>query len=214
MAVGGLSAGPCPFRSPRPPPGTEDSSRAPGFVLCPEVPGSVLATEPGAKKGAQGTCGQGIRADMKIARLDDCTLQLSHNGTYLDLEATLAEQRDELEGFQDDAGRGKKHSIILRTQLSVRVHACIAPTNGGKTREGCKVHHSVVNMPVPNAVIVGERAAQGAWAWGMGAGVGEGHVGAKDGLTKPLSPSPGIGFKATGKLYRVPWSTVHLIRKP
>ncbi|XP_070077064.1 FH1/FH2 domain-containing protein 3 isoform X25 [Equus caballus] len=58
-------------------------------------------------------------------KLDDCTLQLSHNGTYLDLEATLAEQRDELEGFQDDTGRGKKHSIILRTQLSVRVHACI-----------------------------------------------------------------------------------------
>ncbi|XP_040120809.1 FH1/FH2 domain-containing protein 3 isoform X1 [Oryx dammah] len=58
-------------------------------------------------------------------KLDDCTLQLSHSGTYLDLEATLAEQRDELEGFQDDAGRGKKHSIILRTQLSVRVHACI-----------------------------------------------------------------------------------------
>uniref|UniRef100_A0A8C0FV54 Formin homology 2 domain containing 3 n=1 Tax=Bubo bubo TaxID=30461 RepID=A0A8C0FV54_BUBBB len=57
--------------------------------------------------------------------LDDCTLQLSHNGTYLDLESTLAEQRDELEGFQEDAGRGKKHSIILRTQLSVRVHACI-----------------------------------------------------------------------------------------
>ncbi|XP_054983809.1 FH1/FH2 domain-containing protein 3 isoform X9 [Sorex araneus] len=58
-------------------------------------------------------------------KLDDCTLQLSHNGTYLDLEATLAEQRDEFEGFQDEAGRGKKHSIILRTQLSVRVHACI-----------------------------------------------------------------------------------------
>uniref|UniRef100_A0A2K5I3J3 Formin homology 2 domain containing 3 n=1 Tax=Colobus angolensis palliatus TaxID=336983 RepID=A0A2K5I3J3_COLAP len=57
--------------------------------------------------------------------MDDCTLQLSHNGAYLDLEATLAEQRDELEGFQDDVGRGKKHSIILRTQLSVRVHACI-----------------------------------------------------------------------------------------
>ncbi|XP_073646765.1 FH1/FH2 domain-containing protein 3 isoform X8 [Tursiops truncatus] len=60
-----------------------------------------------------------------VSKLDDCTLQLSHNGTYLDLEATLAEQRDELEGFQDDTGRGKKHSIILRTQLSVRVHACI-----------------------------------------------------------------------------------------
>lgn len=39
-----------------------------------------------------------------LLQLDDCTLQLSHNGTYLDLEATLAEQRDELEGFQEDAG--------------------------------------------------------------------------------------------------------------
>uniref|UniRef100_A0AAR2IN97 Formin homology 2 domain containing 3a n=1 Tax=Pygocentrus nattereri TaxID=42514 RepID=A0AAR2IN97_PYGNA len=58
-------------------------------------------------------------------RLDDCALQLSHNGTYLDLEASLAEQRDEVEGFQQDDERGKKHSVILRTQLSVRVHACI-----------------------------------------------------------------------------------------
>uniref|UniRef100_A0A671P5E0 FH1/FH2 domain-containing protein 3-like n=2 Tax=Sinocyclocheilus anshuiensis TaxID=1608454 RepID=A0A671P5E0_9TELE len=54
-------------------------------------------------------------------KLDDCALQLSHTGVYLDLESTLDEQRDELEGFQ----RGKKHSVILRTQLSVRVHACI-----------------------------------------------------------------------------------------
>ncbi|XP_076005962.1 FH1/FH2 domain-containing protein 3-like isoform X2 [Genypterus blacodes] len=61
-------------------------------------------------------------------KLDDCTLQLSHNGTYLDLESSLAEQRDELEGFQqqDDTGsRGKKHSVVLRTQLTVRVHSCI-----------------------------------------------------------------------------------------
>ncbi|XP_035038889.1 FH1/FH2 domain-containing protein 3 isoform X4 [Hippoglossus stenolepis] len=60
-------------------------------------------------------------------KLDDCTLQLSHNGTYLDLESSLAEQRDEMEGFQqDDTGaRGKKHSVILRTQLTVRVHSCI-----------------------------------------------------------------------------------------
>ncbi|XP_052439430.1 FH1/FH2 domain-containing protein 3-like isoform X2 [Carassius gibelio] len=60
-------------------------------------------------------------------KLDDCALQLSHTGVYLDLESTLDEQRDELEGFQpeDCAGRGKKHSVILRTQLSVRVHACI-----------------------------------------------------------------------------------------
>ncbi|XP_051727496.1 FH1/FH2 domain-containing protein 3 isoform X8 [Ctenopharyngodon idella] len=60
-------------------------------------------------------------------KLDDCALQLSHTGVYLDLESTLDEQRDELEGFQqeDCGGRGKKHSVILRTQLSVRVHACI-----------------------------------------------------------------------------------------
>ncbi|KAJ7991965.1 hypothetical protein DPEC_G00289320 [Dallia pectoralis] len=60
-------------------------------------------------------------------KLDDCTLQLSHNGSYLDLESSLAEQRDELEGFQEDTAgtRGKKHSIVLRTQLTVRVHACI-----------------------------------------------------------------------------------------
>ncbi|XP_029600918.1 FH1/FH2 domain-containing protein 3-like [Salmo trutta] len=35
-------------------------------------------------------------------KLDDCALQLSHNGTYLDLESSLSEQRDELEGFQED----------------------------------------------------------------------------------------------------------------
>ncbi|XP_009328757.1 PREDICTED: FH1/FH2 domain-containing protein 3 [Pygoscelis adeliae] len=70
-----------------------------------------------------------------MLQLDDCTLQLSHNGTYLDLESTLAEQRDELEGFQEDAGRGKKHSIILRTQLSVRVHACIEKLYNSNGRE-------------------------------------------------------------------------------
>ncbi|MGH0173161.1 UNVERIFIED_CONTAM: hypothetical protein FKN15_064889 [Acipenser sinensis] len=37
-------------------------------------------------------------------QLDDCTLQLSHNGTYLDLESTLDEQKDELEGFQQETG--------------------------------------------------------------------------------------------------------------
>ncbi|KAM6909848.1 FH1/FH2 domain-containing protein 3 [Xenentodon cancila] len=66
---------------------------------------------------------------------DDCALQLSHNGSYLDLESTLAEQRDELEGFQEDGGRGKKHSVILRTQLSVRVHACIEKLYNSSGRE-------------------------------------------------------------------------------
>ncbi|XP_026084876.1 FH1/FH2 domain-containing protein 3-like isoform X2 [Carassius auratus] len=68
-------------------------------------------------------------------KLDDCALQLSHNGSYLDLESTLAEQRDELEGFQEDGGRGKKHSIILRTQLSVRVHVCIEKLYNSTGRE-------------------------------------------------------------------------------
>ncbi|XP_041100669.1 FH1/FH2 domain-containing protein 3 isoform X10 [Polyodon spathula] len=68
-------------------------------------------------------------------KLDDCTLQLSHNGTYLDLESTLAEQKDELEGFQQETGRGKKHSIVLRTQLSVRVHACIEKLYNSNGRE-------------------------------------------------------------------------------
>ncbi|XP_042345470.1 FH1/FH2 domain-containing protein 3 isoform X3 [Plectropomus leopardus] len=68
-------------------------------------------------------------------KADDCALQLSHNGSYLDLESTLAEQRDELEGFQEEGGRGKKHSVILRTQLSVRVHACIEKLYNSNGRE-------------------------------------------------------------------------------
>ncbi|XP_061919090.1 FH1/FH2 domain-containing protein 3 isoform X1 [Entelurus aequoreus] len=66
---------------------------------------------------------------------DDCALQLSHNGSYLDLESTLAEQKDELEGFHQDGGRGKKHSFILRTQLSIRVHACIEKLYNSTGRE-------------------------------------------------------------------------------
>ncbi|KAJ8290704.1 hypothetical protein GJAV_G00016530 [Gymnothorax javanicus] len=78
----------------------------------------------------------GVHRQLKAPhKLDDCALQLSHNGTYLDLESTLAEQRDELEGFQEDGGRGKKHSIILRTQLSVRVHACIEKLYNSNGRE-------------------------------------------------------------------------------
>uniref|UniRef100_A0A3P8XQ11 Formin homology 2 domain containing 3b n=1 Tax=Esox lucius TaxID=8010 RepID=A0A3P8XQ11_ESOLU len=68
-------------------------------------------------------------------KLDDCALQLSQNGNYLDLESTLAEQKDELEGFQGEGGRGKKHSLILRTQLSVRVHACIEKLYNSSGRE-------------------------------------------------------------------------------
>ncbi|XP_074513039.1 FH1/FH2 domain-containing protein 3-like [Sebastes fasciatus] len=35
-------------------------------------------------------------------KLEDCTLQLSTNGNYLDLDSSLAEQRDELESFYED----------------------------------------------------------------------------------------------------------------
>ncbi|XP_075925722.1 FH1/FH2 domain-containing protein 3-like [Petromyzon marinus] len=57
--------------------------------------------------------------------LDDCALQLSHWSMYLDPECTLAEQIEDLDGFQEQNGKVKKHTVILRTKLSVRVHACI-----------------------------------------------------------------------------------------
>ncbi|KAM4687401.1 FH1/FH2 domain-containing protein 3 isoform 2-T2 [Discoglossus pictus] len=68
-------------------------------------------------------------------KIDDCSLQLSHNSTYLDLDSTLEEQSDELEGFQEDSGRGKRNSIILRTKLSVRAHACIEKLYSSDGRE-------------------------------------------------------------------------------
>ncbi|XP_040920553.1 FH1/FH2 domain-containing protein 1 isoform X2 [Toxotes jaculatrix] len=58
-------------------------------------------------------------------KLEECTLQLSPNGNYLDLDSSLAEQRDELENLYEDVIRGKKPILILRTQLSVRVHSIL-----------------------------------------------------------------------------------------
>ncbi|TSP90503.1 FH1/FH2 domain-containing protein 3 [Bagarius yarrelli] len=57
--------------------------------------------------------------------LEECTLQVASNGNYLDLESSLSEQKDELEQFYDDLGVGKKPILILRTQLSVRVHSIL-----------------------------------------------------------------------------------------
>ncbi|VVC94268.1 unnamed protein product [Leptidea sinapis] len=57
-------------------------------------------------------------------RLDDATLQVFKDGDYgpyLDIDSTLAEQDEELEGLQDN----RKNALVLRTQLSVRVHAII-----------------------------------------------------------------------------------------
>lgn len=58
-------------------------------------------------------------------KLEDCTLQLSTNGNYLDIELSLAEQRDYLEAFFEDISKGRRPTLILRTQLSVRVHAIL-----------------------------------------------------------------------------------------
>lgn len=71
-------------------------------------------------------------------KLDDCALQIfryrtgvSEYGNYLDLEATLAEQADELEGFVDH----RQNALILRTQLNVRVHAVIEKLLNSSGRE-------------------------------------------------------------------------------
>uniref|UniRef100_A0A0L8HT29 GBD/FH3 domain-containing protein n=1 Tax=Octopus bimaculoides TaxID=37653 RepID=A0A0L8HT29_OCTBM len=71
-------------------------------------------------------------------KLDDCALQIfryrtgvSEFGTYLDLESTLAEQAEELEGFVDN----RQNAMILRTQLNVRVHAVIEKLLNSSGRE-------------------------------------------------------------------------------
>ncbi|NXX74582.1 FHOD3 protein, partial [Urocolius indicus] len=57
--------------------------------------------------------------------LEDCTLQVSPSGHYLDLDLSLLEQKDELEGFYEEVRKGRRPTLLLRTQLSVRVHAII-----------------------------------------------------------------------------------------
>ncbi|KAK9392862.1 FH1/FH2 domain-containing protein 1 [Crotalus adamanteus] len=58
-------------------------------------------------------------------RLEDCALQVLPSGHYLDLELSLLEQKDELEVFYEDISKGRRPILLLRTQLSVRVHAII-----------------------------------------------------------------------------------------
>ncbi|CAF1406496.1 unnamed protein product, partial [Didymodactylos carnosus] len=59
-----------------------------------------------------------LNAPHKLYRQDGSR---SEFGPYLDLDQTLEEQKEELEGYTD----GRKWSIVLRTQLTVRVNACI-----------------------------------------------------------------------------------------
>ncbi|XP_016408386.1 FH1/FH2 domain-containing protein 1-like isoform X2 [Sinocyclocheilus rhinocerous] len=58
-------------------------------------------------------------------KLEECALQLASNGNYLDLDSSLAEQRDDLEQLYEDVEKGKKPILILHTQLSVRVHSIL-----------------------------------------------------------------------------------------
>ncbi|XP_039544468.1 FH1/FH2 domain-containing protein 1 isoform X2 [Pimephales promelas] len=58
-------------------------------------------------------------------KLEECALQLASNGNYLDLDSSFAEQRDDLEQLYEDVEKGKKPILILRTQLSVRVHSIL-----------------------------------------------------------------------------------------
>ncbi|XP_036201004.1 FH1/FH2 domain-containing protein 1 isoform X4 [Myotis myotis] len=59
-------------------------------------------------------------------KLEDCALQVSPSGYYLDPELSLEEQREMLEGFYEEISKGRKPTLILRTQLSVRVNAILA----------------------------------------------------------------------------------------
>ncbi|XP_067646528.1 FH1/FH2 domain-containing protein 3 isoform X9 [Eurosta solidaginis] len=57
-------------------------------------------------------------------RIDDAAIQVYKDGdygAYLDLESSLAEQSEEIEGLNSS----RKNSLVVRTQLSVRVHAII-----------------------------------------------------------------------------------------
>ncbi|KAM9826049.1 FH1/FH2 domain-containing protein 1 isoform 2-T2 [Syngnathus typhle] len=58
-------------------------------------------------------------------KLEECALQVYPQGNYLDLDSSLAEQRDELESFYQDVAKGKKPVLTLRTHLAVRVHAIL-----------------------------------------------------------------------------------------
>lgn len=81
----------------------------------------------------------GVKRLLKAPhKLEDCALQLyrcdgnTHEyGSYLDLDTPLEEQSEELEGFAEN----KKNSIILRNQITVRVHTIIERLLNSSGRE-------------------------------------------------------------------------------
>lgn len=46
--------------------------------------------------------GMGIQPGCLHPQLEDCTLQVSPSGHYLDLDLSLLEQKDDLEGFYEE----------------------------------------------------------------------------------------------------------------
>ncbi|XP_014239982.1 FH1/FH2 domain-containing protein 3 isoform X3 [Cimex lectularius] len=67
-------------------------------------------------------------------KLDDTALQLYKDGdygSYLDLDASINEQQEEFDSFNSN----RKNSIVLRTQLSVRVHTIIEKLLNSEGRE-------------------------------------------------------------------------------
>ncbi|BFZ13123.1 hypothetical protein BsWGS_16162 [Bradybaena similaris] len=114
--------------------------------LCEKpAPQRKLITVPGAEDNDQNFTGYKTAEELlesmgvDVRKLEDCALQIyryhsgaqADFGTYLDLESTLAEQADELEGFTDQ----RKNTLILRTQLTVRVHAIIEKLLNSTGRE-------------------------------------------------------------------------------
>ncbi|XP_061030303.1 FH1/FH2 domain-containing protein 1 isoform X1 [Eubalaena glacialis] len=68
-------------------------------------------------------------------KLEDCALQVSPSGYYLDPELSLEEQREMLEGFFEEISKGRKPTLILRTQLSLRVNAILEKLYGSSGPE-------------------------------------------------------------------------------
>ncbi|XP_058462451.1 FH1/FH2 domain-containing protein 3 isoform X6 [Malaya genurostris] len=96
-------------------------SRAPAFSFVSSAP---VATQLGAL----------LRHLGAPQRLDDAALQVYKDGdygAYLDLESSLAEQAEEIEGLNAN----RKNSLVVRTQLSVRVHSIIEKLLSSEGRE-------------------------------------------------------------------------------
>ncbi|XP_021698425.1 serine-rich adhesin for platelets isoform X7 [Aedes aegypti] len=87
--------------------------------------------------GNRSTTGGDPTADddlMQKAGLDDAALQVYKDGdygAYLDLESSLAEQSEDIEGLNAN----RKNSLVVRTQLSVRVHSIIEKLLSSEGRE-------------------------------------------------------------------------------